>query len=207
MRKSASRFDRVVFGIIIVLLVVGVIARVSIGGKKSDAAKSVTTSTVVGTTTTNQSTSTTKPSQTTTSLQQSSIPPFNSIAFTVKVGDKVTDPKCALLADTQKTQEQGMQGRKDMGGYDAMIFKFDKDSTLPFWMKDVPVPLHIFWFDASGNYVDQTTMAPCLNKGNNCPNYGSDGKPYRYAVEVMKGQLSDLSLRDGSSLQLGGNCA
>ena len=72
-------------------------------------------------------------------------------------------------------------GRTDMGGYDAMIFKFAEDTSGTFYMKDTPMPLSIAWFDGEGRFVSSTDMEPCLNQ-RTCPTYAAEaptGTPSR----------------------------
>jgi uncharacterized membrane protein (UPF0127 family) len=130
------------------------------------------------------------------------IAPFGRVGF--RVGD---DPAtyCALLASTPQAQAQGMQNRSDLGGYDAMIFAFEQDSTTQFVNHFVPIDLDIGWYDASGGLVDFTTMDKCP-EGDNCPTYAARG-PYRYAVETAAGGLAALGLTgSGATLSVGGGC-
>ncbi len=71
-----------------------------------------------------------------------------------RVGFRVNDSpavRCALLAATEQARRQGMQGRRDLGGYDAMVFAFAEDSTTTFINHFVPVDLSIGWYDATGS--------------------------------------------------------
>lgn len=112
---------------------------------------------------------------------------------------------CALLADTDAKRERGLMGRTDLGGADAMVFSFPVDSTLPFIMTDVSVPLSIAWFDARGRLVRATDMEPCPPQITSCPTYAA-GRPYRYAIEVLKGGLSRFRVGAASVLSVGGSC-
>lgn len=130
------------------------------------------------------------------------IVPFTTIAF--RVDDSPTE-HCALLAETEAAQQQGMQNRSDLAGYDAMVFAFAQDSNVLFINHFVPVDLQIGWYDAAGGLVDHTEMQACPD-GENCPTYGPDGL-YRYAVETLTGGLDRLGLtRSGAVLHLGGSC-
>lgn len=133
---------------------------------------------------------------------RAAIPPFGSVGF--RVGDSPTQ-YCALLADTVEAQQQGMQNRRDLGGYDAMVFAFDRDETVSFVNHFVPVDLQIGWYDSAGKLVDHTTMDKCPD-GIDCPTYAARTL-YRYAVETLTGGLDDLGLTDsGATLHVGGSC-
>jgi uncharacterized membrane protein (UPF0127 family) len=95
-------------------------------------------------------------------------------------------------------------GRRDLAGYDAMIFRFASDTTGAFYMRDVPVGLSIAWYESDGSFVSSTNMAPCADVPD-CPTYGPAG-PYRYAIEVLQGGLEPLGATAGSVLTLGGDC-
>lgn len=132
---------------------------------------------------------------------------FGEIGFRVgpeAVPGLATPDRCALLADTEADRQKGLMGRSDLGGYDAMIFGFDADTTATFFMRNVPVPLSIAWFDASGRFVSSADMEPCPNQ-DGCPQYSAVG-PYRFALEVQKGGLGRLGAGPGSMLSILGAC-
>ena len=129
---------------------------------------------------------------------------FGEVSFRIDGTDVIFGPgsvqaaRCALLAETAQQRAKGLMGRTDMGGYDAMIFKFTEDTRGTFYMKDTPMPLSIAWFDAEGRFVSSTDMEPCLNQ-RTCPTYAAEG-PYRFAVEVPKGQLGSVGIGPGTRL-------
>jgi uncharacterized membrane protein (UPF0127 family) len=86
----------------------------------------------------------------------------------------------------------GMRGRVDFGGADAMLFRFDPevDTRSIVWVMDgVAFPLDIAWFDDDGALVGTATMAVCPAKP--CPTYAADGL-YRSALEAPVGAFDDL---------------
>jgi uncharacterized membrane protein (UPF0127 family) len=122
---------------------------------------------------------------------------FAEIVFRISGGPQ----HCALLAETEPQHERGLMERKDLGGYDGMIFRFAADSDGSFYMRNTPLPLSIAWFDAGGRFVSQADMAPCEDR-EGCPLYPAAG-PYRYALEVPKGDLATLDIGPRSVLELG----
>lgn len=127
---------------------------------------------------------------------------FGDVAFRMEGAATV---RCALLAETAAQQAQGLMHRRDLAGYDGMLFDFVNETTSTFWMKDTPLPLSIAWFDSSGRFVSAADMEPCLDQPQ-CPSYAATG-PYRYALEVPKGGLADLGVRPGSRLVVTGPCS
>ncbi len=129
---------------------------------------------------------------------------FGQIAFRVEGAGGSAAEHCALLAETAEQRSRGLMNRTDLAGHDAMIFRFEEDTTGAFWMKDTPLPLSIAWFDSSGTFVSSTDMEPCLNQPS-CPTYSATG-PYRLALEVPQGELPALGVGPGSRLVVEGPC-
>ena len=50
-----------------------------------------------------------------------------------------------------------------LGGYDGMLFVFDQDEQVGFWMRNTPMPLSIAYFDGDGRFVSASDMAPCAD--------------------------------------------
>ncbi|MGH9178358.1 MAG: DUF192 domain-containing protein [Acidimicrobiales bacterium] len=135
------------------------------------------------------------------------IPGFGEVAFRVAPaggGPPTSAEFCALLAADDTQRARGLMGRRDLAGFDAMVFRFDQDHTGAFIMRNVPVPLSIAWFDSSGAFVSSTDMPPCPDQ-EGCPEYAAAG-PYRLAVETLQGGLEPLGLGPGSRMDVGGPC-
>jgi uncharacterized membrane protein (UPF0127 family) len=94
--------------------------------------------------------------------------------------------------------------RRDLAGYDGVIFRWTSPTTEQFWMKDTLIPLSIAWFDQAGHFVSATDMTPCRNNPN-CPVYGAVA-PYTVAIEVVQGGLTGLGIGPNSSIGIGGTC-
>ena len=144
------------------------------------------------------------------SLNRTPFGDFSEIAFRIEGGAaaqnraQATAARCALLAETGEQQSQGLMKRTDLGGYDGMLFKFATDNEGGFWMKATPLPISIAFFDATGQFVSTTDMAPCIHQAS-CPTY-SAARPYRWALEVPQGALPRLGIGPGSRLVAGGAC-
>lgn len=133
---------------------------------------------------------------------------FGEIAFRVRpAGTSIADDTpefCALHADTEERWRQGLTNRRDLAGYEGMIFRFDRDVDTAFHMRDTPMPLTIAWFDANGAFVSSADMDPCLNQ-EECPRYRAP-RPYRYAIEVPRGALGRLKIAPNAVIDVGGAC-
>lgn len=104
-------------------------------------------------------------------------------ATTISIDDR---SMTVAVADTPAKRSQGLMGVTDLGGLDGMLFVFEADSDVGFWMKDTLILLDIAFFDADGVFVDRLTMEPCT--ADPCPVYRPRGS-YRYAVETPPGGL------------------
>jgi len=136
--------------------------------------------------------------------------PVSKVAGFGQIGFRVVTPqsaalggvRCALLADTPAARAIGMTGRRDLGGYDAMIFRFPAASADGFYDKGVPIALSIAWFDSAGALVGTARLATCTTP---CPS-SRPPVPYRLALEVPAGGLHRLGVGPGSALVVGGSC-
>ncbi|WP_419841606.1 DUF192 domain-containing protein [Candidatus Poriferisodalis sp.] len=111
-----------------------------------------------------------------------------------------------IIADTPEAQRQGLMGVEDfsaLGGYAAMAFVYDSDTTGAFWMRDTPLPLQITFFDAAGAYVSTADMEPCMppTPDAECERYSSDG-PYRIAIEHPVDPAFDIGLDDADRVEI-----
>jgi uncharacterized membrane protein (UPF0127 family) len=126
---------------------------------------------------------------------------FESILARITQASGTFADFCALLADDAESRQQGLMDRDDLAGHDGMVFRFDEPSAGNFYMYRTRLPLSIAWFDETGAYVTATQMDPCPSDDpDECPRYGTDGRPYLYALEVPKGRLGTLGVVEGSSI-------
>ena len=111
-----------------------------------------------------------------------------------------------IIADTSQARQRGLMGVTDfaaLGGYAAMVFVFEGDTSGAFWMRDTPLPLRITFITAGGSVVSGTDMVPCLapTPSDDCERYHPDG-PYRFAVEHPIGPAFDIGLADAELVEV-----
>ena len=146
-----------------------------------------------------------RPAEGQVSLNRTPFGDFGEIGFRIEGGAaQATAARCALLAETAAQQQRGLMDRRDIGGYDGMLFEFGSEINGTFWMKDTPLPLSIAFFDASGRFVSTTDMAPCIHQ-DPCPTY-SAARPYRWALEVPQGAIPRLGIGPDTRLVPSGPC-
>ena len=121
-----------------------------------------------------------------------------SAAVILVESDDGTLERCVLVADTGALRSQGLMEASGLGGYDAMLFAFADDSVSGFWMSNTELPLSIAFIAADGQVVSTADMDPCPERVD-CPTYAPDG-PYRWAIEVPRGDLGEFGLDEDGSL-------
>jgi len=105
----------------------------------------------------------------------------------------------AEVADEPQERQRGLSGRAELAQEAGMIFLFDQEEVLSFWMKDTLIPLDILFFTSRGAFVSWSRMEPCV--ADPCPLYTS-GDPARYAVEVPAGFVRDKGVGEGWTLRV-----
>jgi uncharacterized membrane protein (UPF0127 family) len=132
---------------------------------------------------------------------------FTKVTLRIRHADGTVEEHCVWLADTDFERVQGLKEITDpsLGGGDALVFQFESDTALAFWMKDTLLPLSIAWVDSAGGVVNTADMDPCLADTESCPRF-PPGRPYRLAIEMAQGRLQDWGIRPGATISLGASC-
>lgn len=121
--------------------------------------------------------------------------PFGEAVMVVTAPDGSTLEWCLLLARTEAAREQGLMYTTDetLGGYEGMVFRFDREQNGGFWMRNTRLPLSIAFVGSEGEVAKILDMAPCPDSAATCPTY-APGAPYRDAVEVPEGGFTRLGV-------------
>jgi uncharacterized membrane protein (UPF0127 family) len=102
----------------------------------------------------------------------------------------------AEIADDEKEREHGYMFRKKIPEGTGMLFIFEQDQILSFWMKNTPHPLSIAYIDSKGrirNIFDMTpySLSPIVSSYS-----------VRYALEVPQGWFKKQNIQIGDQLEL-----
>jgi uncharacterized protein len=100
----------------------------------------------------------------------------------------------AELALTSAQREQGLMYRKELKDGEGMLFVFERDQVLSFWMKNTIVPLSIAYISHDGKILEIYDMQP----QNLDPVHSS--RSVRYALEVPQGWFTRAGLGIGDSI-------
>jgi uncharacterized protein len=120
------------------------------------------------------------------------------LTITNSIGEEV--PVRVEIADTDAEWQTGLMGRTTLEGDAGMLFVFDQEQTLSFWMKDTLIPLSIAYIDAEGRIVDIQDMQPL----DDIPPQYVSAEPARYALEVNQGFFEERSVTVGDVVKLPG---
>ena len=104
----------------------------------------------------------------------------------------------AEIATTQAQHEQGLMYRKSLKDGEGMLFVFQSDQILSFWMKNTLVPLSVAYISYDGRILEIYDMQP----GNLDPVRSS--RSVRYALEVPQGWFGRAGLGVGDRLEIQG---
>ena len=121
---------------------------------------------------------------------------LDTTTLTIVKNDSTTTDVTVEIADTLETRNYGFMNRKNIPDGTGMIFVFDKDQILSFWMKDTPHPLSIAYIDSKGtirDIFDMTpfSLAPILSTVS-----------VRYALEVPQGWFEKNNIKTGDKLTI-----
>jgi uncharacterized membrane protein (UPF0127 family) len=113
----------------------------------------------------------------------------------------ITMPRGALeveVADTQKSRELGLSGRKSMGNDEGLLFVFDTPGRYGFWMKDMKFPLDIVWINDNGIVVSiERDLDPSTY-----PKVFTNQSDARYVLEINQGQAEHFGMYLGSKVTI-----
>ena len=102
------------------------------------------------------------------------------------------------VADTEPEHQLGLMGRTALPEDRGMLFVFDEEQELSFWMKDTLIPLSVAFMDSEGRIVDIQDMKPL---DDDPPHYVS-AEPAQYALEVNQGFFEERGVQVGDETDL-----
>ena len=103
------------------------------------------------------------------------------------------------LAVTDEERALGLMFRDALAPDAGMLFLFQGDGKVPFWMKNTFIPLDMIWISATGEVVDvHAGVQPC--RFDPCPSV-EPARPGRAVLEVNAGFAAAHGVRPGAVLQ------
>lgn len=99
------------------------------------------------------------------------------------------------IADTPEARKTGLMNRKSLDYGKGMLFVFDREQKLSFWMKDTSIPLSIAYISKSGVIREIHPLEPFSQS----PVYSRHS--VLYALEVNRGWFREQGVKVGDRIQ------
>ena len=101
------------------------------------------------------------------------------------------------IADDDAERARGLMERTELAEDAGMLFVFERERTLSFWMRNTLIPLSIAYIDAEGRIVDIEDMEP-LDDQTKHPS----AEPAQYALEVNQGFFDERGIEVGDTVEV-----
>ena len=100
------------------------------------------------------------------------------------------------VARTEDQKRQGLMNRKSLGDREGMIFIYETDQHLAFWMKNTTIPLTLAYLSKDGQIMQIEELKPLSLKS------VASERAVRYGLELSAGVLDELGVGVGDRVQL-----
>jgi uncharacterized membrane protein (UPF0127 family) len=100
------------------------------------------------------------------------------------------------IARTDEERAKGLMFRKQLPEGEGMLFVFDRDQQLSFWMKNTVIPLSIAFIASDGHIVEIKDMQP------NDLSSVKSSRSVRYALEAPQGWFGRVNVRPGDIVKI-----
>lgn len=104
------------------------------------------------------------------------------------------------VAKTPDQHETGLMRRRSLGEDEGMLFVFDQQRILKFWMKNTLIDLDIGYFDKFGRLIEVQQMQSVGESYTGPLTSYPSAKPARYAIEMNKGWFKKNNINTGALL-------
>jgi uncharacterized membrane protein (UPF0127 family) len=100
------------------------------------------------------------------------------------------------IAVTEAERAKGLMNRKKLPDGEGMMFVFERDQQLSFWMKNTVIPLSIAFIASDGRIVEIRDMQPLdLNSV-------KSSRSVRYALETPQGWFNRTGIKPGDVVKI-----
>jgi uncharacterized membrane protein (UPF0127 family) len=100
------------------------------------------------------------------------------------------------IARTEQERTQGLMHRKKLPDGEGMIFIFERDEQLSFWMKNTVIPLSIAFIASDGRITEIKDMQPLDLSA------VKSSRSVRYALETPQGWFSRAGVKAGDVVEM-----
>jgi uncharacterized membrane protein (UPF0127 family) len=100
------------------------------------------------------------------------------------------------VARTEAEQARGLMYRRSLGAREGMLFVYQADEHLSFWMKNTSIPLTLAFLSREGEILQIAELKPLSLRP------VTSERAARYALELPLGSLDRLDVRVGDRVEL-----
>ena len=100
------------------------------------------------------------------------------------------------VARTEGEKERGLMFRERLGKDEGMLFVYEREEMLSFWMKNTRLPLSIAFIDKGGRIVDIQDMEPFSLETH------TSAHPATYALEMNGGWFEREGIKVGDLVKI-----
>lgn len=116
-------------------------------------------------------------------------------------------PKATLTLEVARTgaqRERGLMDRTAIPSHTGMIFVFDRDELVYFWMKNTLVPLDMVFVGADGTVRRVYANVPVLHPQPSDEKIPLEGAAAKYVIELQANEAAADGIAAGVKLDLHG---
>lgn len=100
------------------------------------------------------------------------------------------------IADDERERQRGLMERTELAENVGMLFVFEQQQQLSFWMKNTFIPLSVAYIDSEGRIIDVQDMEPLDTTRH------PSAEPAMYALEVNQGFFEERGIEVGDMAEL-----
>ncbi len=116
-------------------------------------------------------------------------------------------PRAELTLEAARTEaqrERGLMYRTAIAPHTGMIFIFDRDAPVKFWMKNTLVPLDMIFIGPDGTVRQIFSNVPVVNQTLPDSDIPREGGVAKFVIELSAGEAVGDGLTQGVKLDLRG---
>lgn len=117
----------------------------------------------------------------------------------------VSAPRASLtleVARTDSQREHGLMDRTSVPAHTGMIFVFQRDEEVAFWMKDTLVPLDMIFVGADGTVRRVFANVPVVSRALSDDAIPREAGDAEYVIELRAGEAAADGISAGVRLNL-----
>lgn len=114
-------------------------------------------------------------------------------------------PKATLslqVANTEDERERGLMSVTNLAAHTGMVFVFDEDQPVEFWMKDTLVPLDMIFVAPDGTVRSVAANVPVVSLSTPDDRIPRRSGNAKYVLELPAGEAAQDGINAGTKLDI-----